>query len=150
MATYSFLDVQASIAGPGGSFSLGSGSGNGEEGISIVMVDEKDLATVGADGSLMHSLRASNVGRVSVKLLKTSPVNAKLSALYNFQRISSALWGLNVFSVADVVRGDVGLVSLAAFVKQPDVVWAKDGNTNDWEFIGNVDLLLGTGSPVAS
>ena len=34
-STYSFLDVKASLVGPGGSISLGSGSGNAEEGISV-------------------------------------------------------------------------------------------------------------------
>ena len=42
MSTYSFLDVQATIVGPGGAFSLGSGAGVAEEGISIEPTGEID------------------------------------------------------------------------------------------------------------
>ena len=85
MATYSFLDVTASIAGPGGNFSLGNGSGNSEEGITVTMTEDKNTMTIGADGSAMHSLHAGKSGTVSVRLLKTSPVNKQLMTLYNYQ-----------------------------------------------------------------
>jgi hypothetical protein len=150
MATYSFLNVAATITGPGGSFSLGSGSGDAEEGITVAMVDDKDAMTTGADGSIMHSLRASNSGRLSVRLLKTSPVNALLSALYNYQRTSSSYWGQNVLVVSDVARGDVVTGSQIAFTKQPDIVYAKDGNMNEWTFQGVVNEFLGTGQPSAN
>ena len=54
MASYSFLDENASIVGPGGSFSLGSGDGAAKEGIDIAMNAEKVVLTVGADGSPLH------------------------------------------------------------------------------------------------
>lgn len=149
MGVYSFIDVQAAISGPGGGFSLGYGSGNAEEGISVEMAEEKDNMVLGAGGEIMHSLRAANAGRITVRLLKTSPVNAQLSALYNFQRGSSGNWGQNTFRVANVVSGDVIAGSEMAFVKQSDLVYAKDGNVNTWVFQGNVNELLGTGTPVA-
>lgn len=147
MAAYSFLNVMAAIAGPGGAFNLGSGAGAADEGITFSMVEEKDLATPGADGTLMHTLRASNVGKCTVRLLKTSPVNALLSAMYNFQKGNPAAWGTNVLTVADVARGDVATISQAAFMKQPDITWDKDGKVNEWEFVGNVEELLGVGVP---
>lgn len=147
MAAYSFLNVMAAIAGPGGAFNLGSGAAPAEEGIKTSMIEEKDLLTVGADGTLMHTLRASNAGKITVTLLKTSPVNNMLSAMYNFQKGNPAGWGSNTLTVSDVSRGDVLTGTQMAFLKQPDVVWAKDGNTNEWEFIGNVDELLGAGTP---
>lgn len=147
MSTYSFLNVNATITGPGGSFSLGSGSGDAKEGISTDMVDDKDRMDVGADGSIMHSLRASNAGRITVRLLKTSPVNAQLSALYNFQRLSSATWGNNVLVVSDVVRGDVVTGTQMAFTRQAPITWAEDANFNEWNFAGNVVDVLGAGTP---
>lgn len=147
MSAYSFLNVQAAIAGPGGSFSIGSGAGASEEGIKTSMVEEKGLTTPGADGTLMQTLRASNVGKMTISLLKTSRVNAFLTDMYNLQKSNSALWGENVVTVSDVVRGDVAVLTQGAFVKLPDVAWAKDGNMIEWEFIGNLDEQLGQGVP---
>lgn len=147
MSTYSFFDVTATLSGPGGSISLGNGAGTAEEGITTSMTEEKDTLTPGADGQIMHSLHASNVGRITVRLLKTSPVNALLSAMYNFQRLSSANWGRNTMVVTDVVRGDVISGSSMAFAKQPDVVYAKEGGTNEWIFSGSVVEQLGAGIP---
>lgn len=151
MATYSFLNVHASVTGPGGSFQLGSGAGAAEEGISFEMKEEKNTMTIGADGAGMHSLHAGNACKVTVRLLKTSPVNAQLSQLYNSQRQSSALWGQNVFTLNDSARGDVVAAKQAAFVKHPNLTYAKDGNTVEWEFDAIYgDVLLGTGQPDAN
>ena len=147
MAAYSFKNGVGAISGPGGTFQIGSGAGNAEEGITTSMVEEKDLATVGADGTLMHTLRAGNVGKMAIRLLKTSPVNAQLSAMYNFQKGNPALWGTNTLTVFDISRGDVATLSQGAFLKNPDATWAKDGNTIDWEFLGNLDELFGAGVP---
>ncbi len=147
MATYSFLDTAASLAGPGGNISLGAGAGNSEEGISVDMKEEKNDQKIGADGSVMNSLRASNAARISVRLLKTSPVNAQLSAMYNAQRASSAVWGQNVLVVSDVARGDIITATSVAFAKQANITYAKDGNMNEWLFDGVVDEQLGPGIP---
>jgi Protein of unknown function (DUF3277) len=147
MAAYSFTNVQASISGPGGSASVGYGAGAAEEGISSAMEGDKVGTVAGADGQLMHSLHASNVGTITVRLLKTSPVNATLDAMYNFQRSSAANTGQNTLRVTDVQRGDVLNGSQMAFVKRPDLTWAMDGGTNEWVFRGNVIESLGAGIP---
>jgi hypothetical protein len=151
VTTYSFINVAASIVGPGGAFNLGYGSGDAEEGLTVEMIDDKNKMDVGSDGTIMHSLRASNAGRITVRLLKTAPTNALLSALYNFQRFSSGNWGQNVIIVADTARGDLVNSSQMAFVKQSDLTYAQDGNYNTWVFIGSIDNeLLGTGTPSAN
>lgn len=149
MAAYSFLSVMGAISGPGGAFSLASGAGVAGEGITIDNVEEKDLATVGAGGALMHTLRASDLAKVTIRLLKTSPTNAKLSAMYNLQKGNVALWGQNVITISDVVRGDVEAVSQAAFVKPTANTYDKDGKMQEWEFLGLRNSLLGGGTPVA-
>jgi hypothetical protein len=60
------------------------------------MTEAKNTMTIGADGEVMHSLHAGKSGTITVTLLKTSPVNKKLSLMYNAQSQSSALWGNNV------------------------------------------------------
>lgn len=147
MGTYSFQNVQATISGPGGSFSIGASSGNTDEGITVAMIDEKSTMTVGADGTVMHSLHASNAGRISVRLLKTSPTNALLSAMYNFQKSGATNWGQNRIVISDLARGDVIASAEVAFAKQPDVNYGKDGGQMEWAFVGSVEEILGAGVP---
>jgi structural protein KPP10_ORF10 len=150
MATYSFENVQATIAGPGGTFSIGSGAGVHDEGISVERLEEKTLLTIGADGTPMHSLRSSKGARVTVRLLKTSPVNAQLSALYNFQQTGGgAAWGQNTLLVSDVQRGDLCSGSSVAFAREPNITWSKDGAPmNEWIFLAGIwNNILGVGIP---
>lgn len=151
MATYSFADVVASIAGPGGSFPLAYGAGTADEGITVAMTEEKDTMTTGSDGSVMHSLHAGKSGKFTVRLLKTSPTNALLSTLYGFQTTSSQFHGQNVLTIANPATGDLITGSLAAFAKLPNLTYAKDGGSNEWEFnVGRIDYVLGTGTSTAS
>jgi hypothetical protein len=131
---YSFEDVQATITGPGGTISLGAGSGNAKEGISVEFIDDKDNMLMGADGSGVHSLRASNAARILVRLLKTSPVNAALNTQYNYQRQSTLFWGKNIVTVTNPITGDDYQASEVAYQKHPSVTWAEDANFNEWSF----------------
>lgn len=147
VSAYSFLNCQATLSGPGGSIPLGNGSGAAEEGITIDNIEEKDLMTLGADGQIMHSLRASNAARATVRLLKTSPTNAQLMQMYNAQRLATGSWGQNVLTINDVARGDVENLTYAAFSKPPANTYSKDGAMMEWEFMGTRDTTLGTGTP---
>jgi len=132
--TYSFLDVNAGIVGPGGAFSLGNGAGAAEEGISISPTGDIGGMLIGADGSGQHSLYADKSGRIVVRLLKTSPVNQLLSAMYAFQTSTSAAYGQNTIAINDSQRGDVITCQQVAFAKAPDLSYAKEAGTVDWEF----------------
>jgi hypothetical protein len=145
MGTYSFVDVSASLTGPTGIIDLGYGSANSQEGITVTMAEAKNTMTVGADGEVMHSLHAGKSGTITVQLLKTSPVNQKLSIAYNAQTLSSALWGNNVIVVRNSASGDITTARSVAFQKQPDHANAKDGTTVSWVFdCGKIDQILGT------
>lgn len=140
------MDVNASIVGPGGSFELGFGAANAEEGISVAMTEDKNTMTIGADGAVMHSLHAGNSGTVTLRFLKTSPTNKKLSVMLDLQRVSSALWGQNTIVISDPARGDQISCRLCAFVRWPNVNYAKDGGIQEWSLhAGNIDGLLGDG-----
>lgn len=143
---YSFEDVLATLAGPGGSISLGAGSGNAKEGISFAFLDAKDALLMGADGSGVHSLRASKAARIGVRLLKTSPVNNQLSTMYNSQIGSTLTWGQNLLTVTNPVTGDDFPCTGVAFEKFPDITWAEDANFNEWAFLAiEADPMLGIG-----
>lgn len=142
--TYSFLDIQATLVGVGAVINLGAGAAVSEEGITISQSGDKNTMTVGADGEGMHSLHADKSGTLAVRLLKTSPTNAKLMALYAVQSLSSAVWGQNVITVTNPQIGDVTTCRGVAFKKKPDMSYAKDGGTYEWTFdVIKIDTLLG-------
>lgn len=150
MAAYSFLDIVGSIIGPGISQSIGAGSGNAEGGITVTRAEAKNTMTVGADGTVMHSLHAGNHGTITIELLKTAPLNQLLSAAYNFQRSTSANWGRNSISLRDPVRGDWWTCTQITFQKHPDLRYAKDGDLISWPFdVGFIDGAFGSGTPAA-
>lgn len=149
LSTYSFLDVQAAIIGPGAAFSFGSGSGNAEEGISIEPHGDIDNLVAGADGTPMHSLIADKTGKVTVRLLKTSPLNALLSAALAFQRTSGANHGQNTITISNSTSGDVITCQQCGFARVPTIHYGKDGGMNEWSFnAGIIDVGLGAGVQV--
>lgn len=143
--TYSFIDVQASLVGPGGAFQLGYGEATAEEGITIATANDKNTMTVGSDGSVMHSLRADNSGQITLRYLKTAPINRTLMAMYNAQKIDSRLWGKNVITVTQSVAGDIATGIQCAFKKVPDLNYATEGGIVEWVFdAGRIEEMLGT------
>jgi hypothetical protein len=144
MPTYSFLDVTASIAGPSGSFNLGYGEAVADEGIVTAPAGDKNTMTVGADGEGMHSLHADKSGQVTLRYLKTAPVNAKLMAMYDAQTLSSSLHGQNLITIRNTASGDTTTARQCAFKKKPDLRYAKDGDIVEWIFDSvKIDTILG-------
>ncbi|EKS9840585.1 MULTISPECIES: phage structural protein [Burkholderia cepacia complex] len=145
MTTYSFQDVAATIVGPGGAFSLGYGEATAEEGITIARAGDKNTMTIGSDGEGMHSLHADKSGQITLRYLKTAPINAKLMALYDAQSLDSRLWGKNLIEVRQTAAGDVLTARSCAFKKAPDLKYAKDGDIVEWVFDSiKIDNILGT------
>jgi hypothetical protein len=143
MAAYSFLDTKCAIVGPGGAFALTGGSA--KEGIEVEMREDKNKMQIGADGTVMHSLRADKSAKITVRLLKNSVTNSLLSAMYNFQTTSAKLWGQNIISITSGI-GEELTAQQVAFTKQPKMVWSEDGNINEWIFdAGITDELLAIG-----
>lgn len=150
MATYSFQDVVAAISGVGGSINLAAGAGVAEEGITIESMEDKSVMTIGADGAGMHSLVANEASSVTIRLLKTSPVNKQLQEMYNQQTKSSANHGKNTITVRDAVRGDNITLTEVAFKKRPTVTYAKEGGLMEWAFDAiKTTAVLGSGTPEA-
>lgn len=143
--TYSFIDVQATLVGPTGVIELGYGAAVAEEGITIEMAEDKNAMLIGADGEGMHSLHAGKSGTITVRLLKTSPTNQKLQAMYAAQTLSSRLHGQNVIAIRNSVSGDIVTARSCAFKRQPTISYAKDGDMMEWSFDAlKIDAALGT------
>lgn len=146
MAVYSFLNVSAFIAGPGLAANMAAGAAAAEEGITIEAAEDKNVMTIGADGKGQHSLIASDAAKVTVRLLKTSPINALLMIAYDLQTVSSSLHGQNVITITDSGRGDLSVFQACAFRKKPTITYAKEGGMMEWEFDAiQANSVIGTG-----
>jgi structural protein KPP10_ORF10 len=148
MSAYSFLNIVAAMVGPGvASINLGVGAAVAEEGITIAPSEDKNTMIIGADGRGQHTLIASNGGLVTLRYLKTSPVNGLLQLAYDLQSASSALWGQNVFTVVDTARLELTTAQSCAFKKKPEIVYDKAGPMLEWTFdsqaINSVLSLVG-------
>lgn len=141
---YSFLNFQCAINGPGGAVNLGEGAAVADEGVSFDPTGEINTMQVGADGNGQHSLHADKSGKVVVRLLKTSPTNQKLMAMFNTQTSSAANHGQNTISGTDTQRGDSITASQVAFTKAPNLAYGKEAGFVEWEFQAiKIDRVLG-------
>jgi hypothetical protein len=144
--TYSFLDISAAMTGPGITTSL-TGGGVAKEGIVVSRANDQNTMVIGADGRGMHSLRADKSGTVTLRLLKTNPLNHVLSAAFDYQTTSSALHGQNTFSVRNTARGDNWVASQCAFKRKPAFQNAEDGDIIEWPFDSiSIDGVFGDGN----
>ncbi len=144
MSTYSFLNVNASLVGPGGSINLAQGAGASDEGITIEAAEDIDTQTIGADGTAMHSLHANKSGSFTVRLLKTSATNQQLMLMYNYQTSTAANHGQNTLTLTDTNLGDLVTLRNVAFKRAPTLVYGKEGGMNEWAFnAGQIDRVLG-------
>ena len=147
VASYSFLDNTLTINGPNGSFTIGGpDTGSADEGFDIDFVEDADTMTPGADGSTMHSLNATKRAGWTLRLLKTSPVNAQLANMYNADRSAgSQQWGQNTLTMTNAVSGDSYTGAQTAFRKFPRNAYAKNANMLEWTFnSGQTDPQLGS------
>lgn len=147
MATYSFTSVHATLVTPTGTISIGSDAGVGEEGITVEPAAAKNQMTIGADGRGMHSLIANNSGTITVRLLKTSAVNARLQAAFNLQTQAPATHGKNVLVIRNTYMRDVVTATDVAFGRQITDTYAMEGGINEWVFESlHMVILLGDGA----
>lgn len=141
---YSFLNFQCALTGPGGSVNLGQGSGAADEGITFSPDGPINTKQMGADGSGQHSLHADKSGKIVIRMLKTSPNNKLLSAMYNAQTADGAVHGQNTISGTDTLRGDSVSCTQVAFSKHPDLTYGKEAGMIEWEFEAiRIDRTLG-------
>jgi hypothetical protein len=145
MATYSFLDVTATLAGSAGVVDLGYGSGSAKEGITISLANARNAMLIGADGEGMHTLKADKSGTITVRLLATSSRNALLQSMYDAQAASSSAWGNNMLTIRNAGNNETTLCRGVAFQKQPDRTYAEEGQTIEWVFDAiKIDTITGT------
>lgn len=145
MATYSFLDVTATLAGPVGVVDLGYGSGSAKEGITISLANARNAMLIGADGEGMHTLKADKSGTITVRLLATSSRNALLQSMYDAQAASRSAWGNNMLTIRNAGNNETTLCRGVAFQKQPDRTYAEEGQTIEWVFDAiKIDTITGT------
>ncbi len=131
--TYSASDTFATLAGPGVSVSVASGSGEADEGVSLEQTESSTRLVTGADGGGFHTLILVQAARIRLRFLKMSPTNSILTAAMNYQRGSSFLWGKNELTLTNPATGDSVYASGIAFTKMPNNSWGKEGAMLEWE-----------------
>ena len=147
LVTYSFIAVKASIVGPNGAIIIGSDAGVAEEGITAERTEEVTTTQAGADGVPIHMLHAGRLGRITIRLLKTSSTNALLNAMYYLDTTDPSSHGQNTLVASWLTAGDVITGRYSAFAKLPAVTYAKEGPLMEWTFnVGMLDYLLGAGT----
>jgi hypothetical protein len=138
------MNIKAAMTGPGGIVNLGDGAGTAEEGITIEPTGDKNVMDIGADGTVMHSLRSDKSATVTVTLQRTSSANAQLQIMYNLQTSNAKLHGRNVIALTNTASGDALTCSEVAFAKAISNPYAVEGGHLAWTFhAGKVDGLLG-------
>lgn len=133
-SVYSFLDVHATLVSLGGIIDLGSGNGNSQEGITIERANDKATMTIGADGSGMHNLMGDKSGRITIRLLKTSQTNKRLSVLYNAETLSSNVYGQGVITVYNSHTGETHTATGVGVARFPTSNNANEGGIQEWVF----------------
>lgn len=134
-ATYSFMNVDATLTAPGVSIDLGYGSAVSGAGLEFTPNADKNSMVIGADGEGMHSLHADKSGTLTVRLLEVSPKNELLQKLYNAQSLSSSAWGANVISVRNRGNDLIAVFRGCAFKRQAARTFAADGQEAvEWAF----------------
>lgn len=144
MNTYAFMNTQCSMVGPGCMLNLGYGAGIAEEGITIEPAGDLSSMTIGADGQGHHSLYSDRSSNITVRVLKTSPLNGLLAAVLAFQRSSAANFGQNTITTVNTGMKDTITAQQVAFAKIPMIEYAKDGRFNEWRF-NAIDTDFGLG-----
>ncbi len=145
MSAYSFMDVACTITGPAGEVDLSYGAAVADEGIEFTPGEDRNTMTKGADDETMHSLHAARHGTVTVRLLKTSPANQLLMAMYDTESSTSSLWGQDVIVCRQTAAGDITAAPDCAFKKKPILKYAKVGDIMEWTWdAGDIDSVLGT------
>lgn len=145
MATYSFLQVTATLTGAAGVINFGFGAAGSKEGITVAQTQARNAMTPGIDGSVMHSLRCDKSGTVTIRLLETSPVNAQLQAMYDAQSLTPSAWGANVIVIVNRGNNETTTCRNVAFQNAPTVTYAEDGAMREWVFdCGQIDRVTGT------
>jgi len=133
---HSFGDSEATIYGPGGSFRLGD---DPTESITIRDSDTYKSKS-GADG-FIERIHKAGPTYITVKLLKTSLVNALLSQLHQVNHQSPANWGRNTIKIVRLGE-DVTTCEALAFADY-DHPSGDHGGQIWWEFIGSKDACHG-------
>jgi len=144
MKTYSFMDTQATLIGPGANINLGFGAGIAEEGLTFEAAGDRSGMTIGADGQGFHALYGDRSGVITVRVLKTSPINGLLAAAMAFQSTSAANFGQNTITCVNTALNDTITCQQVGFAKLPMVEYTKDPKFNEWRF-NAIDMDMGLG-----
>lgn len=113
---------------------IDSGRGD-DEFLSITKEEDTFTVKTGVDGEATFSENKNNVHRVKITVMQTSSANALLSAIHLGDIKVAGGAGIVPLMVRDKQGLDLFVATEARIVKWPDLAYAKDAGTVQWELI---------------
>lgn len=125
---------------------------DGDDVIDISRLEDSATHKIGADGKMAVSISADKSGKMTFKLMQTSPANKVLSALSAAQGEGTGSFVPCSVLFQDTYRKDQGTGTVGYVQKPADMTRGAGVNMTEWTIIvERLDMLLGdpsfAGSP---
>lgn len=124
-----------------GAVLIDSGFADGEY-VNVELVEDEQTATVGADGSVTVTNKASRLVTITLTLMQTAPANAAISAVLEAARVAGLARAEAPFLMTDKGGTTVFACSKAWVQKRPPIVNAKEAGNRVWIFQGIADAYF--------
>jgi hypothetical protein len=110
--------------------------------MTIEMEEDAFVTTVGADGFTVRSRNNNKTGRVTFRVLNSSPLNDQLSAIYNLDALTGA--GAGVFHFSEL-GGTSTAVSPSAWIQRaPTMERGREEGETEWVLAcENLEVFVG-------
>lgn len=130
MARFSEYDPDQVIVSVGGADIEGFAPGNF---VTIAMDNDAFNMTVGTQGDVTRSRLTNKAGKITVRLMQTSPSNDLLSTIHNLDQVTPNGGGVFAVAVRDSATGRAFWNGASAWiVKAPDVQFDAQDTPREW------------------
>jgi len=126
-STYSMKNVQATLDGQSV-----VGFWDGDDAVTVEMVDDVGTGMVGADGSSIFSHRAGNAHTITLRLQHTSPAHRMLQQKWARQRAVGVRVAGFPFSHIDVDSGEGGTADDCYIQAAPSSQQGTEAAVREW------------------
>jgi hypothetical protein len=110
----------------------------------IERAEDSVKSKVGVDGKMAIAINANKSGKLTIKLMQTSPMNKVLEGFLHLQEDGPQSMVPIAFLFQDSWRQDIGKGAFGYIVKQADIKRGGEIVAQEWSFMfENISILLG-------
>ena len=133
---YSWNDVVMTITGPGGTLTIGKGTGGADGGVKITQMSDVNVFEPGLGDTGMHHKQETSAKSIEVNMLAGADENLILRTMYNIQKSGdSSIWAENVITIKTRLPGmTIGVYTGCAFKTLPEIGLANQAAPLVWTF----------------